>query len=119
MKIRRGVVELALEMGRESYPDEFVAVLTGKRGIIEEITILPFISGTRSAVIRMDLLPLGIRVYGTVHSHPSPSCRPSLRDLEMFSKFGIVHMIVCYPFEEGCWAFYDRRGSPVEVEIVD
>jgi len=119
MKIKRDVVELALEMGRESYPEEFVAVLTGRKGVIEEITVLPFVSGKYSALIRMDLLPLGMKVYGTVHSHPTPSCRPSREDIHMFSKFGVVHMIVCYPFEQGCWAFYDRGGRRVEVEIVD
>ncbi len=35
MKVRREVLKLALEVAKESYPNEFVALLTGKRGVIE------------------------------------------------------------------------------------
>ena len=119
MKIRRETLKFALEVAKESYPNEFVALLAGKKGIIEEIVFLPFSSSEKLALIHMDMLPLGYRVYGTVHSHPSPSCKPSQADLIMFSKHGIVHIIVCYPFEEGCWRFYDKNGNEIELEIVD
>lgn len=119
MKIKREVLEFALEIARESYPNEFIALLTGRKGIIEELVFLPFFSSESSAIIHMDMLPLGYRVYGTVHSHPTPNCKPSDEDLEMFSKHGIVHIIVCYPFKWGCWGFYDRNGNKLELEIVD
>ncbi len=118
MKVRREVLKFALEVAKESYPDEFVALLTGRRGIVEELVFLPFQSGGSSALIHMDMLPLGYRIYGTVHSHPTPNCTPSKADLEMFSKYGVVHIIVCYPFEWGCWGFYDKDGREIELEIV-
>ncbi len=118
MKIKKDVLKLALEVARESYPNEFVALLTGRKGVIEEILFLPFESGERSAIIHMDMLPLGYRIYGTVHSHPSPSCEPSQEDLIMFARHGTIHVIVCYPFRWGCWKFYDRYGNEIKVEII-
>jgi len=119
MRIRKEVLELALEIARESYPREFVALLTGKRGVIEELTFLPFESSESSAIIHYEMLPLGYKIYGTIHSHPTPSCKPSQADLEMFSKRGSIHIIVCYPFEWGCWKFYDRSGNEIHLEILD
>ncbi len=119
MKVKKEVLEFALEIAKESYPNEFVALLTGRKGIIEELVFLPFKAGESLAIIHMEMLPLGYRIYGTVHSHPSPNCTPSKADLEMFSKHGVVHIIICYPFEWGCWRFYDKNGNEVELEIVD
>ena len=119
MKIRREVLRLALEIAKESYPNEFVALLTGKRGVIEELLFLPFDAGESSAIIHLEMLPLGYRIYGTVHSHPSPSCKPSRADLDMFAKHGIVHIIVCYPFDCCSCGFYENNGNEIELEIVD
>ncbi len=119
MRIRRDVIRLALEIAKESYPNEFVALLTGKKGVIEELVFLPFQAGETMAVIHMDMLPLGYRIYGTVHSHPSPNCSPSPQDIQMFMKHGTVHIIVCYPFDENCWRCYDRNGNPIDVEVID
>ncbi len=119
MKIRRDVLRFALEVAKESYPNEFIALLTGKKGIIEELVFLPFQSSEFSAIIHMDMLPLGYKVYGTIHSHPSPSCEPSGQDLAMFMKYGVIHIIVCYPFNEDCWKCYDRHGNEISIEVVD
>ncbi len=118
MKIKKEVLLLALEIAKENYPNEFVALLSGKKDIIEEIVFLPFDSSEYSALIHMDMLPLGYKIYGTIHSHPSSNCAPSEKDLEMFERCGIIHIIVCYPFKEGCWEFYDRFGNRIHVEII-
>ncbi len=119
MKIRRDVIRFALEIAKESYPDEFVALLTGKKNVIEELVFLPFRAGRFSAVIHMEMLPLGYRVYGTVHSHPTPNCTPSPQDIQMFMKYGSVHIIVCYPFTEDSWVCYDKGGNPISIEVID
>jgi len=119
MKVKRDVIEFALEIAKESYPNEFVALLTGKKGIVEELVFLPFLSGERSAVIRMEMLPLGYRIYGTVHSHPTPNCTPSPQDVHMFMKYGSIHIIVCYPFDEDSWVCYDKSGNPIDIEVID
>ncbi len=119
MKIRREVIRFALEIAKESYPNEFIALLTGKKGIIEELVFLPFQAGESSAIIHMDMLPLGYKIYGTIHSHPIPNCKPSQQDIQMFMKYGSIHIIVCYPFTENCWACYDRNGNEISIEVID
>ena len=119
MKIKRDVIKFALEIAKESYPYEFVALLTGKKGVIEELIFLPFQSSEDSAIIHMDMLPLGYKIYGTVHSHPSPNYMPSEQDLVMFMKYGVVHIIVYYPFNENCWKCYDRHGNEISIDIID
>jgi len=119
MKITRSLLEMILAAARDSYPHEFVALLSGKKGVINELIFLPFESGEMGAIIHTDLLPLGMKIYGTVHSHPSENARPSSEDLRMFSRFGKIHIIVSYPFNEKSWRCYDSKGNRIEIEVVD
>ncbi len=119
MKITRSLLEMILAAARDSYPYEFVALLTGKKGVINELIFLPSESGEMSAVIYTDMLPLGMKIYGTVHSHPSRNIEPSAEDLHLFSKYGRVHIIVGYPYDEKSWRCYDSRGNRIEIEVID
>ncbi|MEM4524565.1 MAG: Mov34/MPN/PAD-1 family protein, partial [Archaeoglobaceae archaeon] len=94
MKIKGDLLKAVLEAARDAYPYEFIALLTGEKGVISELVFLPSLSGEESALIHLDMLPLGFKIYGTVHSHPSPCCEPSEEDLFFFTKFGSVHIIV-------------------------
>ena len=119
MKIKRDVLKMVMEAAKNMHPHEFIALLSGKKDVIEELIFLPYESSEFSALIHMDMLPLGIRLYGTVHTHPSPSCKPSDEDLAMFSRYGKVHIIVCYPYGENDWKCYNRRGEEIEIEVID
>ncbi len=118
MKIRRELLEALIEAAKETHPDEFFALLTGKKGVIEEFVFVPFESGENFAVFNLDLIPLGMKVYGTVHSHPSPNPYPSQADVRTFS-LGRVHIIIHYPYCRNCWKAYDRNGEEIEIEVVD
>ncbi|MEM0202439.1 MAG: Mov34/MPN/PAD-1 family protein [Archaeoglobaceae archaeon] len=118
MKIKRELLMAILESAKETYPYEFIALLSGEKGVISELIFLPSISGEESAIIRLEMLPLGVKVYGTVHSHPSPCCEPSEEDFFLFTKFGRVHIIVCYPFTMNDWKCYDSKGEEIEIEVV-
>ncbi|MEM0022106.1 MAG: Mov34/MPN/PAD-1 family protein [Archaeoglobaceae archaeon] len=118
MKIKKELLMAILESAKEAYPYEFIALLSGEKGMISELIFLPSISGEESAIIRLDMLPLGVKVYGTVHSHPSPCCEPSEEDFFLFTKFGRVHIIVCYPFTMSDWKCYDSKGEEIEIEVV-
>ncbi len=118
MKITKELLITILEAAKSAYPDEFVALLTGKKDVMDELVFLPFVSGATTAVIRLDMLPIGMKVYGTVHSHPSPSCKPSEEDMALFTRFGKYHIIVCYPYCEDCWKCYDRTGKEIELEVI-
>ncbi len=110
---------MILAVAKDSYPYEIIALLAGKKNVAEELIILPFESGMTSAIIHTEMLPLGMKILGSVHSHPTPNNTPSSADIEMFSRFGRYHIIVGYPYTERSWRCYDRFGKEVNVEIVD
>jgi proteasome lid subunit RPN8/RPN11 len=118
MKIKRSLLKMILAAARDAYPHEFIAMLAGKKDVIDELIFLPFESGEVSAIIHTNMLPLGMKIYGTVHSHPSTNLRPSAEDLRMFSK-GKVHIIVGYPFDEDSWECYDRNGNSISIEVMN
>jgi len=119
IRISKSLIKLILAAAKDIYPDEFVALLGGRKNLINEIIILPFISSGFGGILKTDVLPIGIKVRGTAHSHPTECLEPSDQDLEVFSRFGDVHIIVAYPFDENSWKCYDRNGKVLEVELVE
>ncbi len=118
--IKKRTLKMILEASRSSYPEEFGAILRARKGVIHELILLPgTISGERSALFRLHNLPIDFTVVGTAHSHPSGSCRPSGADLDLFRRFGWVHIIVCEPYDRRSWAAYDGRGARKELKVVD
>lgn len=120
--INRETLNLILEVSKESYPKEFIATLIAKKGVIEEINLLPgTLSGNSMAIIRTYMQPpdITLSVVGVVHSHPSKNFSPSGADLHFFSKFGNTHIIVGRPYNMGSWQAYDAHGEPIELEVVD
>jgi proteasome lid subunit RPN8/RPN11 len=120
-KIKKECLDLILECARSNYPSEFLGLMRveSSKDTIEEIVILPgTISGESHAMLRLHMMPIDYNLVGTVHSHPSPSAKPSEGDLEFFSKYGRVHIIAAAPFDEKSWKAYDFVGNEVEVEVV-
>ncbi|UCG70432.1 MAG: Mov34/MPN/PAD-1 family protein [Thermoplasmata archaeon] len=120
--IRKETLSLILEVSKESYPKEFAATLIAKKGIIEEINLLPgTLSGSTSAILRTHMQPpdIMLSVVGIVHSHPSRNFSPSGADLHFFSKFGNTHIIVGMPYDIRSWQAYDAFGKTIELEIVE
>jgi proteasome lid subunit RPN8/RPN11 len=120
--IRKEVLELILEVSRESYPKEFAATLIAKKGIIEEINLLPgTISGGSMAILHTYMQPpdITLSVVGIVHSHPSGNFWPSGADTFFFSKYGHTHIIVGKPYNTGSWQAYDSNGNPVKLKVVE
>lgn len=120
--IRKETLSLILEVSKESYPKEFAATLIAKKGIIEEINLLPgTLSGNTTAILRTHMQPpdIMLSVAGIVHSHPSRNFSPSGADLHFFSKYGNTHIIVGVPYDERSWQAYDARGNTVELKVVD
>lgn len=118
--IRRRVLKMILEASRSSYPEEFGAFLRAEKGIIKELILLPgTVSGERHATFKMHMLPIDFTIVGTVHSHPSGACYPSDADLELFLKYGWVHIIVCAPYGSKSWVAFDMMGQQKELKVVD
>lgn len=120
VRIRRELLEYLLELARNAYPNEFAGFLRERDGIIEEVLIAPNLhSGSTAVFFDTWMLPPDESIKGTVHSHPSPNPRPSEGDLEFFSKFGGVHLIIAWPFTEGSVEAYLSNGARVEIEVVE
>jgi len=120
--IKKKCLDLILECAKSSYPKEFGGLLrvdTNEKHTIIELIVLPgTISGDSQAIFRLHMLPIDLTIVGTVHSHPSPSARPSGADLELFRKHGRVHIIAASPFNESSWRAYDFNGEEIDLKVV-
>ncbi|MEF8878798.1 MAG: Mov34/MPN/PAD-1 family protein [Candidatus Thermoplasmatota archaeon] len=121
-KITRRCLNLILENSKDSYPNEFGAMLRvdeKNKNIITELVMLPgTLSGSSHAIFKMHMKPIDFSLVGTVHSHPSSSNHPSRADVEFFRKHGKIHIIAAYPFNKQSWQSYDYNGTPVEIEVI-
>jgi proteasome lid subunit RPN8/RPN11 len=117
--IKKRTLRMILEAGKSSYPNEFGAMLRAEEGVISELLLIPgTVAGEESALFKLHMVPIDFSVVGTVHTHPSHSCRPSGADLEFFRKYGWVHIIACMPFDRRSWACYDAMGEPRPLEVL-
>jgi proteasome lid subunit RPN8/RPN11 len=119
-KITRKCLSLIFESSKSNYPQEFGALLRVDKNTIIEVILLPgTISGDSHAIFHLHMLPVDYSVVGTVHSHPSSIARPSDADLDLFSHFGRIHIIVgVSPFGDVTWKAYDYMGHMVSMEII-
>jgi len=118
--IKRETIEMILEASRDIHPNEFGAILRAEEGVITEIMLLPgTLSGSRSAIFQLHMLPIDFTVVGTVHSHPSGSIGPSEADIALFQKFGYIHIITGVPFDKDSWRAFDLYGEPLDLEVID
>ena len=110
-----------LEVSKSNHPREFIGMLCADADVITDVFFLPgTVSSDENAIIRLDMMPMGLDYVGSVHSHPHPAAmRPSEQDLLMFSKTGNCHIITFYPYEEDSWRCYNSKGEERELEIVE
>jgi proteasome lid subunit RPN8/RPN11 len=117
--IDREVIEMVNESARANHPNEFLAVLRAEAGVITEILLLPgTLSGRTSGILSLHMLPIDLSVVGTVHSHPSRSNHPSGADLDLFRRWGRVHIITCFPYDMESWRAYDIRGEEMTLKVI-
>ena len=118
--IRKDLLSLLLQLGREHHPDEFAGLLLEQDGIIEEINLLPgTTSNEHSAALFLDMMPLDTHLAGSVHSHPNGVIIPSAADLGFFPRTGRYHIIVGFPYEVGDWRCFSANGTTVDIEVVE
>ena len=110
---------LLLTMGRESHPREFAALLEPEDGVIRDISIIPgTIGGSESASVLSDMIPISLGHVGSAHSHPNGVIRPSDADISFFSRMGSHHIIVGYPYQEGCWGCFRPDGTRMDLPVI-
>src|SRR5512137_1484636 len=117
--IKNELLLLLLELGRGSHPNEFVALLREKNGIIEELNMVPgTITGENSASLFFDMMPLDTHLAGSAHSHPNGVLRPSNADVNFFPRSGRYHLIIGHPYRESDWKCFTADGTPQPLEVI-
>ena len=123
VRVDREVLESVIYYSKKSFPNEFLAFFDGliKDNIlyITGLIFIPGETGKTGAVVHTEMLPMNTKYWGSVHSHPGPSARPSDADLVTFSKNGFFHMIVCLPYSFETFKAYDRHGNSQDYTVGD
>ncbi len=123
VRIDREVLESVIYYSKKAYPNEFLAFFDGEiKNKILYITGLIFVPGETcetGAMVHTELIPINTKYFGSVHSHPGPSARPSDADLITFSRYGYFHMIVCLPYSLETFKAYNRYGEPANYSVGD
>jgi len=119
--IVKDTLDFILEVSKSNHPREFIGMLRANADVITDVFFLPgTVSSDENAIIRLDMMPMGLGYAGSVHSHPHPAAmHPSEQDLLMFSKTGNCHIITFYPYAEDNWRCYNSKGEDMELEIVE
>jgi len=104
------------------HPNEGILILQGKSKklqiVIEGLVVPPFSThGPYYSGFPTYDLPFDLSYVGTAHSHPGGSNKPSLEDLNNY--YGVVSIIISYPYDYNTTGAYDRNGKPLDLEIVD
>jgi proteasome lid subunit RPN8/RPN11 len=87
--------------------------------VISELNLLPgTITGSSSASIIFDMMPLDTHLAGSAHSHPNGVCRPSDADINFFPRAGRYHIIIGAPYREGDWRCFTADGEPCKLEVI-
>jgi proteasome lid subunit RPN8/RPN11 len=104
------------------HPNEGILILKGRSKkqqiIIEGLVIPPFSThGPYYSGFPTYDLPFDLSYVGTAHSHPGGSNRPSLEDLNNY--YGVISIIINYPYEYNTIGAFDRNGVVMDLEFVD
>lgn len=119
--VKKDVIDTIFDLAKENNPKEFLAFFQGKiknnRLVINQLDYHQYYASYNSAFPtlqygKMDFL-------GSVHSHPGSSNRPSKADIEFFRKTGILHAIICRPFDFSSIKFYNHQGEEIIIKIED
>ncbi|MGV8141696.1 MAG: Mov34/MPN/PAD-1 family protein [Candidatus Woesearchaeota archaeon] len=117
--IEKEVVENIILLSKQNHPKEFLAFLDGNiknnRLTINGLLYQEYHASTESAAPIFHFPDKSF--YGSVHSHPGYSNRPSSADRQFFSKIGIVNIIICRPYDLKSIRFYNHEGEEINVEI--
>lgn len=118
--IKREAANGIISFSKQWHPNEAILILQGKKKdnvvTIDGLVIPPFsANGPFYSGFRLYDLPLDGSYIGTAHSHPGASNRPSLEDLHHF--FGLVSIIISFPYEDETIGAWDREGRSLELAI--
>ena len=117
--LTKQITNSVITYAKSWHPNEGILILQGKKekNVIKAtgLVIPPFSThGPYYSGFPMYELPFDLSYIGTIHSHPGGSNKPSLEDLNHF--FGLVSLIICYPYDVQDIAAFDRNGNKLNLE---
>lgn len=109
-------------MAKENHPREIILLLRGRvsnaSAYVDELVLpLGTTFGLGFSGFLPHNLPLDPSIIGTLHSHPSGSLKPSIQDLH--NVFGLVMVILAYPYNLSSTSAYDKSGKPLRVRVTE
>jgi len=118
--LQKDVLDSILSYCQMKHPNEGILILKGKSKNgqikIDGLVIPPFNeTGPTFAGFPHSFLPLDMSYIGIVHSHPSGSAEPSVTDLHNF--FGLVSLIVKFPYCDDSIFAWDSSGNSIPLSI--
>ena len=118
--LKKEVLDSILSFCQMKHPNEGILILKGKSKNgeikIDGLVIPPFSeTGPTFAGFPHSFLPFDMSYVGIIHSHPSGSAEPSVTDLHNF--FGLVSMIVKYPYDDDSIFAWDSNGNAIPLSI--
>jgi proteasome lid subunit RPN8/RPN11 len=121
VSLTKDVVDSISTYCKIKHPNECILILKGKSKngviLIDGLVIPPFShTGPTFAGFPQSFLPFDMSYLGIVHSHPSGSAEPSLTDLHNF--FGLISLIVKFPYADEDIFAWDSKGDSVNLEII-
>lgn len=119
--LARQVADGIITYAKTWHPNEGILILQGrsnKKEIkIDGLVLPPFSShGPYYSGFPVYDLPFDLSYIGTAHSHPGASNKPSIADLNNY--YGLVSIIISYPYEDQTIGAFDRNGNNMELEIL-
>jgi proteasome lid subunit RPN8/RPN11 len=117
----RRVADGIITYAKSWHPHEGILILQGKikkeEILLEGLIIPPFsLHGPYYSGFSGYELPFDLSYIGTAHSHPGGSNKPSLEDLNNY--YGLVSIIISYPYEDNTIGAFDRSGKNMELKIL-
>jgi proteasome lid subunit RPN8/RPN11 len=121
VSLTKDVVDSISTYCKIKHPNECILILKGKSKngviLIDGLVIPPFShTGPTFAGFPQSFLPFDMSYLGIVHSHPSGSAEPSLTDLHNF--FGLISLIVQFPYGDEDIFAWNSKGDSVSLEII-
>jgi proteasome lid subunit RPN8/RPN11 len=117
----RRVADGIITYAKSWHPHEGILILQGKikkeEIILEGLIIPPFsLHGPYYSGFSGYELPFDLSYIGTAHSHPGGSNKPSREDLNNY--YGLVSIIISYPYEDNTIGAFDRNGKNMEIKLL-
>lgn len=117
----RDLFEGLVQLAKDNHPYEVFLLLRGRiencRVRVDELVFpLGATFGLNFSSFQPYNLPLDPSIIGSIHSHPSGISKPSIQDMHAF--YGVVMVILAYPYDLASSSAYDKSGKAIRIKLI-